>query len=335
MGSNTINVKEFNNVVKKIKKWYSKKTKVLSIRTRPFNTSEIFFDVIENIIEENGRVLYVFGSDEEKYVNKKGSKIYNCIEKKINVRLNDKYIKFLSIDSLKDIKEGYDLIIFDDVSLFSKVSNDHLRDAVEEIYWRSNKIIVYSGEYIFPIGEKIDLMYLVAPIPIIEPRLMNTRIKLDDNIPMTLFEYFKWFKENKQVVLIVVPNEEKLNRVYNHYYEVLRELSIRVVRFSRNQDSSFIKEIIGGYSETLFIITNSCGQYINEIKKLNIIMLFSDDVFYSYKKIAYMCGAVDNNREMPQEVIMVCRDVTEDIDKARSLTRKYNRSLWEKHYIKS
>ena len=46
---------------------------------------------------------------------------------------------------------------------------------------------------------------MMKKYPIIEPRLMNTRIKLEENIPLSLFEYFKWFKENKRIVLIVVP----------------------------------------------------------------------------------------------------------------------------------
>ena len=37
-----MNYKELSNVFKKISKWDSKKTKVLSIKTRPFNTIAVF-----------------------------------------------------------------------------------------------------------------------------------------------------------------------------------------------------------------------------------------------------------------------------------------------------
>ena len=43
MESDTMNYKELSNVFKKISKWDSKKTKVLSIKTRPFNTIAVFF----------------------------------------------------------------------------------------------------------------------------------------------------------------------------------------------------------------------------------------------------------------------------------------------------
>ena len=171
--------------------------------------------------------------------------------------------------------------------------------------------------------------------PIIEPRLMNTRIRLEENIPLSLFEYFKWFKENKRIVLIIVPSEEKLNKVYNHYYEVLRQLGIRVVRYTKNQNFNFIKEIIDGYSDALFIVTNNCGQYMNSIVNINIIVLFADDIYYSYKKIVYMCGSINSTREIQSELIMVSKDISQDMDNAKSITREFNRRLWEKQYLKS
>ena len=36
---------------------------------------------------------------------------------------------------------------------------------------------------------KKEINYMMKKYPIIEPRLMNTRIKLEENIPLSLFEY--------------------------------------------------------------------------------------------------------------------------------------------------
>ena len=40
--SDTMNYKELSNTFKKINKWYAKKTKVLTVKTRPFNTMKFF-----------------------------------------------------------------------------------------------------------------------------------------------------------------------------------------------------------------------------------------------------------------------------------------------------
>lgn len=330
-----MNYKELSNAFKKINKWYSKKTKVLSIKTRPFNTTEIFSNIINKVLSEYGTILYVFCSEEEKYIREKRNELYEFLEDYINHNDIEKRLKCILINEVMKINDSYDLVIFDDISLFSKVSSEYIREAVENVYWKSNKIIVYTSEFIFPIGEKIEVEYMLSENPMIEPRLMNTRIRLEENIPLSLFEYFKWFRENKRKVLIVVPTEEKLNKVYNHYYNILRELDIRVVKYNKEQDFKFITDITDGYSKSLFIVTNCCGQYMKYIEDVNIIVLFADDLYYSYKKIVYMCGAINGKSEIQSEMIMVSKEVSEEMDKAKSITREFNRRLWEKQYLKS
>lgn len=334
MESDTMNYKELSNVFKKINKWYSKKTKVLSIKTRPFNTVEIFSNILNKVVCNDSNILYVFCSQKEKCAYEKQRELYGYISDTIETEKIENKIKCIFIDEINEIDSLYDLVVFDDISLFSKASNQYIREAIEDIYWNCNKIIVYAAEYIFPIGEKFEINYMQSEGPMIEPRLMNTRIKLDQDIPLSLFEYFKWFRENKRIVLIMVPSEDKLNKVYNHYYSTLKELNIRVVRYSKNQNFSFVKEIIDGYSDTLFIVTNNCGQYIRNIPDVNIIMLFADDMFYSYKKILYMCAAINVKSDIQSEAIMVSREFSEEMDKAKNIARLFNKNLWERQYLK-
>ena len=277
-----MNYKELSNTFKKINKWYGKKTKVLSIKTRPFNTVEIFSNIINKVVGRESNILYVFCSKKEKYAYEKQNELYEYINETIEKEKIESKIKFIFIDEINKIDNLYDLVIFDDISLFSKSSNKYIREAIEDIYWNYNK----------------------------------------------------WFKENKRIVLIVVPSEDKLNKVYNHYYNILKELNIRVVRYSKNQDFSFIKEIIDGYSDALFIVTNNCGQYIKNIPDVNIIMLFADDMFYSYKKILYMCAAINVKSNIHSEAIMVSREVSVEMDKAKNMARSFNKNLWERQYLK-
>ena len=330
-----MNYKELRNAFKRINKWYAKRTKVLTLKTRPFNTMEIFSNIINKALYENSNILYVFCSEENECIEEKVICIYEYVDEAISSKQLDSNLHCIGINEIGSISETYDLVIVDDITLFSKISNEYIRESIENIYWKSNKIIIYSIEYIFPIGEKIDLPYILSEEPMVEPRLMSTRIRLEENIPLSLFEYFKWFKENKRIVLVVVPSEEKLNKVYNHYYQVLRELDIRVVRYTKNQDFSFIKEIIDGYSDSLFIVTNNCGQYMNNIVNVNIIILFADDIYYSYKRIVYMCASINSTREIQSELIMVSKEISQDMDNAKSITREFNRRLWEKQYLKS
>ena len=329
-----MNYKELSNAFKKINKWYGKRTKVLNIKTRPFNSIEIFSNIINKVLYKNKKILYIFCSEEKDYIKVRINDIYKFLDNTIISKQLESNIHFVNIGDIEGVDKFYDLVIVDDISLFSKISNEYIRESIENVYWKSNKIIIYSSEYIFPIGEKIELNYILSDDPMVEPRLISTRIRLEENIPISLFEYFKWFKESKKIVLVLVPSEEKLNKVYNHYYEVLRDLDIRVVRYTKNQDFKFIKDIIDGYSNSLFIVTNNCGQYMNNILNVNIIILFADDIYYSYKKIVYMCASLNNSREIKSELIMVSREVSQDMDYAKNITREFNKKLWEKQYLK-
>ena len=47
-----------------------------------------------------------------------------------------------------------------------------------------------------------------------------------------------------------------------------------------------------------------------------------------------MCASLDNSREIQSELIMVSREISQDMDCARSITREFNKRLWEKQYLK-
>ena len=329
-----MNYKELNSAFKKINGWYESKTKVLTVKTRPFNSSIVFSNVINKILYDNGKILYVWCSTNKENISKKTREYYNILigeQQKNNIGDN---IKFITIDKLIDEYDEYDLVIFDDITIFSEVSKEELRDSIQDIYWRSKKIIIYTCENVFPIGSKMQLAYLLNNMPIAEPRFLSTRIKLEEDIPMVLYDYFRWFKENKKRVLILVPSEEKLNKVYNHYYYTLRNDNIRAVKYIKEQNFGFIEDILTNYSDSVFIITNSIDDYINYIDSLNIVILFSDDISYSYKKIIYLCGCLKVNQKFLPEILLVSREISEDMDMAKNMTRGFNQSLWERKLLK-
>lgn len=329
-----MNYRELNNAFKAINSWYSKKTKVLNIKTRPYNTSFVFSNIINKILNDGGKILYIWCNTEINnfYIHKQ--KFYNTMFQESEEKNFNKNIDFATIDEIEKIKDEYDLVIVDDITKFSKVAVEAIRDAVEEIYWRAMKIIIYTCEVVFPIGDKLDLVYLIDANSMIEPRIINTRIRLDEDIPLILYEYLKWFKETKQRVLVVVPSEQKLNKVYNHYYHALKLEDIRVIRYIRGQSFEFIRDIINGYSDSLCIVTNYIGSYIKDIEDLNIVVLFAEDILYSYKKFLYLCGALNVKMNVLPEVIFVSKEISNEMDMAKFMIRGFNKMLWEKKLIR-
>ena len=126
-----MNYKELSNVFKKINKWYSKKTKVLSIKTRPFNTVEIFSNILNKVVCNDSNILYVFCSQKEKCAYEKQRELYGYISDTIETEKIENKIKCIFIDEINEIDSLYDLVVFDDISLFSKASNQYIREAIE------------------------------------------------------------------------------------------------------------------------------------------------------------------------------------------------------------
>lgn len=329
-----MNYRELNNTFKGINAWYKKKTKVLNIKSRPFNTAFIFYDILNKIINENGSVLYVICTTEEDFAVKNKNEYYERTIGKVVDGNKGGNVKFIFIDEINFINESYDLVIFDDITIFSKINSEKLRQYVEKIYWKCKKIIIYSCDKVFPIGEKMELIYLTLPVPMIEPRIISTRIKLEEDIPLVLYDYIKWYKDNRKNVLIVVPNESKLEKVYQSYKNTLKISNIRVVKYSKNDSFEFVKNIIDEENETILIVTDLLGSYINNIGDLNVIILFADDASYNYKKIVYTCGAINTKVNNLSEVLLVSRDISLEMDKSREIIRGFNKSLWDKRVLK-
>ena len=247
-----MNYKELSYAFKNIISWYKKKTKVLNIKSRPYNTGFVFFDLISRLINDNKKVLYVFSMGSDEIKSKSHDELYMKSIQKIMPGDIENGITFISIDEIENIGEEYSLIIFDDITMFSKSTIKDIRDAIEKVYWKVNKIIIYSCERVFPIGENMDLVYLLNPMPMIEPRFLNTRIKLEDDIPLAVYEYVKWFSYNNKNVIIMVPDEEKLSKVYYTYKNNLKDNNAKVVKYEKGDDFKNIEKLRHPYTKALY-----------------------------------------------------------------------------------
>ena len=198
-------------------------------------------------IYDNKKVLYVFSMGSDEIKSKSHDELYMKSIQKIMPGDIENGITFISIDEIENIGEEYSLIIFVDITMFSKSTIKDIRDAIEKVYWKVNKIIIYSCERVFPIGENMDLVDLLNPMPMIEPRFLNTRIKLEDDIPLAVYEYVKWFSYNNKNVIIMVPDEEKLSKVYYTYKNNLKDNNAKVVKYEKGDDFKNIKNIVDIY----------------------------------------------------------------------------------------
>ena len=329
-----INLKEFNNCTSKISKWYNKQSKILSIVTNPYNTSLIFLNIIKSLIKEKSKILYVWNGDGYnreliESLKKDGLSFkYSYMEEK---EVNDNLV-FVNFKNIRNIKGCYDLCIIDDISKYSTFSKEEIREYIEYLYIYSKRIISYSIEKIINMGTSFNISDLIRRKVFIEPRIITTRVKLDEDMPYTLYDYLMWFKSNNRKVIIYAPNEEKINKIFNYYTNELKIKDIKIIKFLKNNTVKDIEYIYKIKNKSVFIITNNIREYSKGESDIDIVALFADESFYNYKKIIYFCADVGKNIKNKNigEVLLVGRDISEDMDLAKDMTRGYNKNIWER-----
>lgn len=331
-----LNYKEFNNCVTKINQWYRKQSKVLTVTTSPYNTTLIYSSIISEVISKKGKILYIWGEELENRelinnIKLKNNKVTYKFLKSGEVDLD---ITFTSFKNIINIRGYYDLCIIDDISMFSLMSKENIIELVEGMYLYNKRIIIYSVEKVISIGERLDLSSVVAKRPFVEPRIIKTRINLEEDIPYALYDYLKWFRDNKRRVTIYVPTLDKVKKIYDYYNEMLKVDNVKLIAFTRGEEIRGLEKAINIKDRSVFIITNYYGQYLHNINNLDIVMLFSDNRFYSYKKILYLCAEAGKDNEKSGEVLMVSKEVSRDMEISKTISRDFNKKIWEKGLLR-
>lgn len=316
----------------KIDYWYKKNIRFLTIVTVPFNTSCVFSNIIGKICNDNYRVLYVWGKSGENKelisaIRENDSRITHCYIERGN---SDKDLTFVYYNNLFKVEGKYDLIIFDDITSFSNLSSVNVRELLDVCIELGDRVILYSIEKMSLVGEKFELAAYNYKKPFVEPRILTTRIDLNTDIPFTLYDYLKWFKENKHKVAIYVPNKEKVNLVYDYFLNKLKISDVKVMKATRSDEIKVCEKVSKYRDKAIFVITNKMEELLEYCNMDDAVVLFSDNERYTYKKILYICGQIRNmNLNLP-EVLLVSNDESEDMEKAKNMARNFNKKVWEK-----
>lgn len=319
----------------KIDYWYKKNIKILTIITVPFNTACVFSNIISKVSQNNGRILYVWGKSGE------NRELINII-REFNSNITHSYIEkkssssdltFVHYNNLSKINAQYDLVIFDDITYFSNVSSVNIRDILDICTSLGERVLLYSIEKMTLVGEKFELAAYNYKKPFVEPRVLTTRIDLNSDIPFTLYDYLKWFKESNHKVAICVPDKEKLNTVYDYFVNKLKLSDVRVIKVSKSDEIKMSEKVLKYKDKSIFIITNKIEELLEYCYVDDSVILFSDNERYNYKKLLYICGQIRNINSKLPEVLLVSNEVSEDMEKAKNMAREFNKKVWEKRLI--
>jgi len=335
-------VENFSDEKEKVSEFIRKFTlgrdAILNVITMPYNTATIFFASIMDNIGRGKRVLYITNEKEDNielmdYIKKNISfRNYTYVRKgEINAKAS--FIISNHLNALR-INEQFDLVIYDDIRALSRYNNYEIMDTMLKRVTKDGKLIAYSIETIFQGGRELVLPISENNLPVVEPRIITTRIDVNKDIPYMIYEYLKWSMDLEKKVIIYVPSREKVQKVYTYLNNYKRRLSPNILQHTRDDYSSKVPLSFMKMKRAI-IITDDWDEIKADYKNTHVMVYFADDKAFDYRKLVFFCGKAGKGEDFDRgEVILLASEETDDIERAKNITRSFNKEAWEKGLLR-
>lgn len=303
-----------------LKKWYVKSNdRFINLLCEPYQKLNFIESLIGDCLINNEKVLYVG----------KSRKVCK------NEQLNSMNFDFVNFNNIFNIKKNFDLIIYDDVSLYSNKSSIECNEDLMYLKRLSKKIVICSVDKVFNNIKHIEILNNQRKTHFLEPRLITTRVNLETSMPYTLYDYIEWFIREKRILVVYVPNKFNLNKIYEYYTEDLNlENKVKIVK--EDKKNSFLNIVSESRfkKEGIIFITDSLHEYFDSIPECDMVIYSFEKDIVDYKKIIFACGALCKDKFTGREVILLSNEEGDNIETARRLARGFNKTLWRESEIR-
>ena len=303
-----------------LKKWYVKSNdRFINLICEPYQKLNFIESLIGDCLINNEKVLYV------------GKSRKVCKSE----QLNSMNFDFVNFNNIFNIKKNFDLIIYDDVSLYSNKSSIECNEDLMYLKRLSKKIVICSVDKVFNNIKHIEILNNQRKTHFLEPRLITTRVNLETSMPYTLYDYIEWFIREKRILVVYVPNKFNLNKIYEYYTEDLNlENKVKIVK--EDKKNSFLKIVNESRfkKEGIIFITDSLHEYFDSIPECDMVIYSFEKDIVDYKKIIFACGALCKDKCTGREVILLSNEEGDNIETARRLARGFNKTLWRESEIR-
>lgn len=310
--------------------------KLLNIISVPYNSSEIFIKIILEYVLNFKKVIYITNENSEKVDIIDKIKKYTEFKNYSYIRnehiKTKALLKITNYDVASKLNDKFDLIIYDDINSFPIQKINGILNFLPKISNSRTKTILYSIENIVRNKKEILLPIKDNKNPIIEPRIILTRIDINTDIPFMVYDYLKWSINYGRKVIICVPSKEKVLKVYFYIKNYCLDFTKNIIKLYNEDEPSKNKRIINNFKNITkaILITDSFYEAFSYIKNTDIMVYFADHNKFDYKKLIYICASAGRDRrDLKGEVIFLANEETKDMEMAKNITRGFNKEAWE------
>ncbi|WP_010233355.1 hypothetical protein [Clostridium arbusti] len=329
---NTLSIKEMK-ISNSILNWSFGRKNLLSIVAPPYNTALIFLKVIMEYISTGRRVIYITEECEKNiqiiiYL-RNNTKFRKYTYLKNSITGSSSSLIFCNYKKAVLIKDKFDLVIYDDIRSYPIYSKYEIIDIMNKCCYENGKLIAYSIDDIFNKGKEMILPIKDNKMPLVEPRIITTRIDISKDMPFVVYEYIKWSINIGRRVAIILPNSINIFNVTSYVVKYCEVLTHNITYYSQYEKNiNTIKEF-HKYDEGV-IVTDDFDSVCTDNNSINIMIFFADSNEFNYKKLVYFCGRTgEGDIGSRGEVICLAKEENYEIEKAKNITRNFNKKAWE------
>jgi len=311
--------------------------KDLNVITLPNNNADIFVKTIFRYLKENKRILYI--TDEKYNIQlidsiKRNSEYRKYTHLRNPLNISDSNLVISNVETSGELWDKFNLIIYDEINSIPKYDVKYIVNLVDRLSHSSSKRIFYSIESMLPDKKEIILPVKDNRVPMVEPRDIITRVDMNKDIPYVVYDYLKWSINNNRNVLIYVPNEEKVEKVYKYISKYCSDLSGGISFFIK--DKSDIKTIMNFCKKkNAILVTNEFDELPADMNNTDIMVYFANDEIFSSKILTHLCSRVSRTeKDSKGEALLVCNEKNDNVENAKVLARNFNKEAWEMGFLK-
>ncbi len=321
--------------IKQLMNWYDTSLdKAINMKTVPYMGIEPVKDLVKKVLYEGGRVLYITGEDKEKVLIVRAMREagFDSISVHQDMEINemDALVICDYFQALR-VKAEYDLVIYDDVNSFPIHKKPEMQQLIGFIFPKCRKVIAYSFETVFMGMEVIEVPMAGRSGFVSEPRILETRLNLEEFVPTSVYEYLLWFVFEKKKVLFLTSNKKVKKKVARFLSKIDESLENSIYDVDEIGTMK-MKELCKDESRAHIFITDDLDDYVDVESNLEIIIHGSDSSRYRYRELLFFCLRSGYYDEINGEVIMLCQSVTRDMEKTREMARHFNKVLWDEGF---
>ncbi len=309
----------YNSIVR----WFFyAKDEFLNFISHPFYDLKLIMEVLMELLRRGSKILYI--THDKSHIKKK-MELFDC---------NLGGLIFSEPFTYFDRGFKFDLVIFDDITGISRIDDDFIISYLNRVPARK-KIIMSMKELVN--ARKVYALNNDM-IRFKEPRSIQTRIDLNQDIPHVVFKFFEWFFDNKSKVILITKDISSSKNVYNYMKKYI-SISPKLNNLFIDMDFKSFSHFENRLNLTPYIYVTSIN-FLNEfyqfilknsskVYNFNIVVFFASDRAFNYKNLLSLCGISDFLRDCKNEVIFVSNYENMEILMAKRISRSYNKRIWE------